>query len=695
MSAAGEVSREMQDSQARERPLERPRPHAAPGPQTGVLALHAAAGNRAVHHLLAGPATRGVIQRQPGVPSSGSAGSGPGGAGHGHHPGEAANGQGGLPARVRAALAAGGGQALDPAVRTFMEARFGQSFSQVRVHTGPQARGAADSIDAAAFTVGNRIWFGAGQYQPQSPQGMHLLAHELAHTLQQGSGRMAVQTQTLRISEAHEPAERAARQAAAAALRGQRPPGLSATPLAIHRQERGRPNLSPFTPEAEATLRQSLPTVTPGRNDNEVQVAVGGQRYRVVRRLTGLTPHIEEVPRGRGPRLRPGINRDDIWLEVDWCSARGRNTEGRVRLGANVPGELIGVVRRFGQAIISREDPRSALDDVELNTFLETEIAQSRNFEVFGRAEVGVDPMDPRLTRAGVRARARFRAGGTLIEPSAGVEISSEREVRGTVGVTITPGAAPRAVTCPVETQVTYTPSYSYQCFRHVPASTATHEETVFTYFKFETADLEDRPGEPGTPLNQRQFARLQTLLAQGYRVTAIRGRTSPEGPRQQRRPGGFIGNQALSEARADSARQIVERRCPGGGGGLLSMRGGAGPGCFAPGLTVTGEGERFTATKTVRGVEREVEGTDLAEQASAAFLASPEEARHRTPQLEEQIAQAPPARRGELVYPLLRRAEIDLVKKEEIPATEEAVDPCPPAVASAARGYWHARSSR
>jgi hypothetical protein len=81
------------------------------------------------------------------------------------------------------------GRALDPAVRHSMEARFGQDFSHVRLHAGSTATHAAAGIDAAAFTVGNDIAFADGIPDAATYAGRHLLAHELAHVVQQRAAR--------------------------------------------------------------------------------------------------------------------------------------------------------------------------------------------------------------------------------------------------------------------------------------------------------------------------------------------------------------------------------------------------------------------------------------------------------------------------------------------------------------------------
>jgi hypothetical protein len=77
------------------------------------------------------------------------------------------------------------GQPLDAATRSFMEPRFGQDFSEVRVHTDGQAAESARAVNARAYTVGRDVVFGAGQYTPGSSEGSSLIAHELTHTIQQ------------------------------------------------------------------------------------------------------------------------------------------------------------------------------------------------------------------------------------------------------------------------------------------------------------------------------------------------------------------------------------------------------------------------------------------------------------------------------------------------------------------------------
>ena len=85
--------------------------------------------------------------------------------------------------------AIGGGQPLDKASRGALEGHFGTGLSDVRVHTDSNAAGAAGSIDSQAYTVGRDIYFAEGMYAPSSQSGQRLLAHEVAHVVQQRSGK--------------------------------------------------------------------------------------------------------------------------------------------------------------------------------------------------------------------------------------------------------------------------------------------------------------------------------------------------------------------------------------------------------------------------------------------------------------------------------------------------------------------------
>lgn len=81
------------------------------------------------------------------------------------------------------------GQPLDTETQSFMQARLGHDFSNVRVHTDVRAAESAGAVDARAYTVGQHIVFNREEYNPGTREGRQLLAHELVHVMQQaGSG---------------------------------------------------------------------------------------------------------------------------------------------------------------------------------------------------------------------------------------------------------------------------------------------------------------------------------------------------------------------------------------------------------------------------------------------------------------------------------------------------------------------------
>ena len=78
-----------------------------------------------------------------------------------------------------------GGYSLDNNIQELMESRFGYDFSRVRIHRDSKAAESAQSVNASAYTVGQDIVFGQGQYSPSTTTGRQLLAHELVHVIQQ------------------------------------------------------------------------------------------------------------------------------------------------------------------------------------------------------------------------------------------------------------------------------------------------------------------------------------------------------------------------------------------------------------------------------------------------------------------------------------------------------------------------------
>jgi hypothetical protein len=112
------------------------------------------------------------------------------------------------------AAASSSGAPLPAELQRKFERSLGADLSAVRVHAGSDSATAAEAVSAKAYTVGNEIHFAAGQYRPDDAEGAHLLAHEVAHTVQQSGGAPPTPMFKLEVStpgDAHElEADRAA-----------------------------------------------------------------------------------------------------------------------------------------------------------------------------------------------------------------------------------------------------------------------------------------------------------------------------------------------------------------------------------------------------------------------------------------------------------------------------------------------------
>ena len=84
------------------------------------------------------------------------------------------------------------GETLSSEARSYFEPRFGYDFSNVRIHADDEAARSAHAIQARAYTLGRDIVFGTGEYAPATSQGRRLIAHELAHVVQQQRGFASV-----------------------------------------------------------------------------------------------------------------------------------------------------------------------------------------------------------------------------------------------------------------------------------------------------------------------------------------------------------------------------------------------------------------------------------------------------------------------------------------------------------------------
>ena len=106
------------------------------------------------------------------------------------------------------ALTRGGGNPLPKNTRFFMESGFGHDFGSIRVHTDHRADLMTRQLNAEAFTTGQDIYFKAGRYDPLSNTGKRLLAHELAHVVQQGAHSLAEGNSSINSRVGHDHIQR-------------------------------------------------------------------------------------------------------------------------------------------------------------------------------------------------------------------------------------------------------------------------------------------------------------------------------------------------------------------------------------------------------------------------------------------------------------------------------------------------------
>jgi hypothetical protein len=146
----------------------------------------------------------------------------------------------------------GEGRPISEDLRGDFENRFAADFSKIRIHTGGDAAESARALNADAYTVGPDLVFDTGKFNPQSKSGQHLLAHELAHVVQQSRGGDAPAT-----FDSGSSIEHGARDAASQFVEGAEPVTVSgATSPGIARQEKA--DLPPWKQLLNPLYQQAL-----------------------------------------------------------------------------------------------------------------------------------------------------------------------------------------------------------------------------------------------------------------------------------------------------------------------------------------------------------------------------------------------------------------------------------------------------
>jgi hypothetical protein len=400
------------------------------------------------------------------------------------------------------------GRPLEPATRNWMEPRFGSDFSRVRVHDDGHAAESARAVGALAYAVGSHVVFDTHQYAPSTPAGRHLLAHELAHTLQDpGAGGLHA---SLAIGQPGDASEVAADRAADAVTRGEHVSVAPSGGGVMRRQMRG-----------------CAASAGDGPDVRKVHCPDGSD-YRVTMTAADGPP----VPGFHGS-VTPGASLKEIWLDISLCKG---NIQVNLQPGVDIP-------KALGSVVANMVAGSDALKGVAINPELKITFIQGSSFTVSLTPSVKLD--DKGVAGAGGSVEVQTKdvtvKGGVNCDPRAGSCMFT---------LDIGGGAATKPVDCHKKgkqkitfacEKITHVPAVP-----EVPAQKRTDAQTRYVFFRHARHEVRK---------DFRLPTDIQALNEQGYRVTSIRGFTSPEGPRGSEHAPQFEGNVVLAVERAQAAR--------------------------------------------------------------------------------------------------------------------------------------------
>jgi outer membrane protein OmpA-like peptidoglycan-associated protein len=280
----------------------------------------------------------------------------------------------GAPARDARLAPLDAGRPLDETTRARMEASYGRDLRDVRIHTDSSAAQSAASLDAQAFTTGRDVVFGAGGYAPETTAGTRLLAHEIAHVVQQASGAVApaASGDQLSIGSASDRLEQGAEHAAAQVVDGPRAAGAAdlsrsttvapaAGAPAIQRQE--LPAVPEVTLRPSPFLARSIGSATLDGFAVDSAALTGEHQGQLAALAPAITTLLRSYPGGslsavghtrdrrRGPQHGAGRRRADAVKAAPWppVCRRDRRHSSAGESAPAVPSEQAGHNRRGGR----------------------------------------------------------------------------------------------------------------------------------------------------------------------------------------------------------------------------------------------------------------------------------------------------------------------------------------------------------
>ena len=465
------------------------------------------------------------------------------------------------------------GRSLDPQTRSFFEARFGQDFSGVRIHTGGTASHSAVSVNASAYTVGHNIVFAANTYRPDSDSGRRLMAHELAHVVQQAHFASSSVQRQIPIGPVDDPAEHEADRMADAALAGAAAVHPHAEPDAVVRR-------APLTPQKKDEKRTASVKLTGGDTVEVTRTFRNCPCSRVSDTRTGVfyNPDLDKL--AIAYRHCKGSTTFDVYLKTATDFSQG-STQGTGQAGidVNVWGktvqgrvivELVGENQGAGPGVGGHA--KLVLQGGQWRVILEPKFLRA-----IGQQTPGTNPNQLEVNLGAKYGKYSVEIGGKdLLSPtrdftgagcyelSSSVRICASLDVQGTQGggPNVTPnvvfkgefGEGARKEKC--YNCLCPAPVKQFTCVghHHVPEKQPPPVPEARTpefryYFHYDTtANSEESYLRDESTKNMDEMA---ALIKRGYRITSITGFASPEGLE------GKI-NDPLALARAKKTTEIV-----------------------------------------------------------------------------------------------------------------------------------------
>lgn len=241
------------------------------------------------------------------------------------------------------------GKSLDAGTRAFFEPRFNHDLSGVRVHSDARAEESAAAVGALAYTVGSNVVFGRSQYRPSSAEGTRLLAHELAHVVQQRNTSQEIHR--LRVGDSGDPSEAEA-QRAESLIMNHRGAGLSDVSNPHVARETPKPKATPQPPPTPAPPTKSC---GPDATDWLVSQVATAKKDPLILAIKANLDGARKVAARYGfsaERVAEGGIAKKVEAEEVKAGSPARSPEAKSQMAASVPGQ-----KEFGRAVTAATVP--------------------------------------------------------------------------------------------------------------------------------------------------------------------------------------------------------------------------------------------------------------------------------------------------------------------------------------------------